>query len=140
MEKFPTVAGDLMSSPLITIDGNSTVRDLSFLMINKNIGSLIITVEGEPVGIVTEKDIIERVAAFCKDPCETKTREIMSCPIITIEKNAGVLATIRKMRNEGISRLGVTSNNELVGIISEKDILRGISLASLTSFSSLLRT
>jgi malate dehydrogenase (oxaloacetate-decarboxylating) len=140
MEKFPTVAGDLMSSPLITIDGNSTVRDLSFLMINKNIGSLIITIEGEPVGIVTEKDIIEKVAAFCKDPCITRTREIMSCPIITIEKNAGILATIRKMRNESVSRLTVTSDNKLIGIISEKYILRGISLASLTSFSSLLRT
>jgi malate dehydrogenase (oxaloacetate-decarboxylating) len=140
MEKFPTVAGDLMSSPLTTIDGNTNVRDLSFLMINESIGSLIVTIKDEPVGIITQKDIIERVVAFCKNPCDTKACEIMSSPIISIEKNSGILTTIRKMRKEGISRLGVTSNKKLVGIVSEKDILRGVSLASLTSFSSLLRT
>ncbi|MFP3950994.1 MAG: cyclic nucleotide-binding/CBS domain-containing protein [Candidatus Bathyarchaeia archaeon] len=139
MEKFPTVVGDLMSSPVIKIDYDANVRDASLLMKDKEIGSLIVTHRGMPVGILTERDLLERVVAFCRDPCDTRVGEVMSSPIISIERDQGILVAIRQMRQEDIGRLVVTDGEEVIGVVSEKDILRGVSLASLTSFSTLLR-
>lgn len=139
LEKFPSVVSDIMSSPVVTVDGEINVRDAALLMTDKRIGSIIITDRGQPIGIVTERDMLERVVSACRDPCETKTKEIMSTPLITVPKETGILAAIRKMRGKDISRLVVMDRGILVGIVSERDIIRAISIASLTSFSTLLR-
>ena len=139
MEKFPSIVADIMSSPVITIDGEANVRDAALLMTDKRIGSILITERGQPVGIVTERDILARVVALCRDVCVTKMREIMSTPLITVPKNTGILEAMRKMREHGISRLVIMEGNSLIGIVSERDIIRAVTFASLTSFSTLLR-
>lgn len=139
MEKFPSVVADIMSSPVVTVDGEINVRDAALLMADKRIGSIIITDRGQTIGIVTERDMLERVVSVCRDPCETKTKEIMSTPLITVPKETGILEAIRKMRGNNISRLVVMDRSILVGIVSERDIIRAVSIASLTSFSTLLR-
>ena len=139
MARFPSIVADIMSSPVATIDGEANVRDAALLMADRKIGSIIIERQGEPIGIVTERDMLERVVSLCRDPCETKMREIMSSPLVTISKDIGILDAMRKMRENGISRLVVMENNTLLGIVSERDIIRAVSIASLTSFSTLLR-
>jgi CBS domain-containing protein len=63
----------------------------------------------------------------------------MSSPLITIPKETEILAAMRKMREDGIRRLGVTEDGNIVGIVTERDIIRAVSISSLTSFSTLLR-
>ena len=139
MARFPSIVADIMSSPVATIDSEANVRDAALLMADRKIGSIVIERQGEPIGIVTERDMLERVVSLCRDPCETKMREIMSSPLVTISKDIGILDAMRKMRENGISRLVVMENNTLLGIVSERDIIRAVSIASLTSFSTLLR-
>jgi CBS domain-containing protein len=138
LEKFPSTVTDIMSSPVISIDGNVNVRDAALLMTEKQIGSIIIMERGQPVGIVTEQDILVRVVCPCADPCEIRMKEIMSSPLITIPMETMILDAMRKMREKGISRL-VVMDGKLEGIVSEKDIIRACSIASLTSFSTFLR-
>lgn len=128
-----------MSSPVITIDGEANVRDAALLMTDRRIGSIIVTVRGQAVGIVTERDALQRVVSLCLDPCETKMREIMSKPLITVPEETGILEAMRKMREHGIGRLVVMDGGALLGIVSGRDIIRAVSIASLTSFSILLR-
>lgn len=139
MERFPSVVSDIMTSPVVTIDGEATVRDAALLMTEWRIGSIIITERGRPTGIVTDRDILERVVALCRDVCTTRMKEIMSAPLITIQQKTGILDAMRKMRDLDIRRLVVMENGALLGIVSEGDIIRAVSIASLTSFSSLLR-
>lgn len=139
MEKLPSVVSDIMSSPVVTVEGEVNVRDAALLMTDRKIGSIIITERGQPIGVVTERDILERVVSPCKDPCETRVKEIMSSPLITVPKETDILSAIRKMRENDISRLVVMDRGALLGIVSERDIIRAISIASLTSFSTLLR-
>ena len=139
MERFPSVVADIMSSPVATVDGEANVRDAALLMTDSHIGSIIVTARGQPVGIVTERDMLERVVSPCKDPCETKMKEIMSTPLITVPRDTGILDAMRQMREHGIGRLVAMDGNALLGILSEKDIIRAVSIASLTSFSTLLR-
>lgn len=139
METFPSVVADIMSSPVVTIDGGANVRDAALLMTEKRIGSIIITERGRPVGIVTERDMLERIVSFCRDPCESKMKEIMSTPLITVPKEMSVLEAMRKMREQDIGRLLVMDDDAMLGILSEKDIIRACSIASLSSFSAFLR-
>ena len=139
MEKIPSVVADIMTSPVVTIDGESTVRDAALLMTEWRIGSIVITERGKPVGIVTKRDILERVVALCKDVCVTKMREVMSAPLITVTKKTGILEAMRKMREVNVGRLLVMEDGNLVGIVSERDLLRAVTIASLTSFSTLLK-
>jgi CBS domain-containing protein len=74
-----------------------------------------------------------------RDPSKTKIKEIMSAPLITISKETGILVAMRKMREYEISRLVVMDDDTLLGILSEKDIVRAVSISSITSFSTLLR-
>lgn len=139
MMKFPSNVGDAMSSPVITVDGETNVRDSATLMTDKGIGSLIILVEGKPVGIVTKRDMIKRVVSECKDPCGTKIKDIMTSPVITTGKDVGILSTMRTMREHQISQLLVLEGDKMVGVISERDVIKAVSYASLASFTPLMR-
>ena len=138
MEKFPSIVSDIMSSPVITLNGEVNIRDAALLMTDKRIGSIVVTERGKPTGIVTERDILERIVCPCKDPCEVKMKEIMTSPVITIFKDATILDAMREMRERQISRL-VVIDGDIEGIISESDVIRAVSIASLTSFSTLLK-
>jgi len=139
LERLPSVVADILSSPVVTIDGEAFVRDAAILMSSRHIGSIIITERGQPVGIVTKRDLMERVVALCRDVCATRMKEIMSTPLHTISSKMGILEAMRKMREHGIGRLVVIDGGNMVGIVSERDVIRAINIASLASFSTLLR-
>ena len=139
MEKFPSVVSDIMSSPVATVEGEVNIRDGALLMTDKRIGSIVITERGQPVGIVTERDMLERVVSLCRDPCETRMKDIMSSPLISTSPDTNILDAMIKMRENRISRLLVMEKDKLIGIVSERDVVRAVSIASLTSFSTLLK-
>ncbi len=139
MSRPPSIVSDIMSSPVITIDVEASVKEATRSMIDNKIGSILVTKQGKPLGIVTERDLIERIVAPSRDPSKTKIKEIMSAPLITISKETGILVAMRKMREYEISRLVVMDDDTLLGILSEKDIVRAVSISSITSFSTLLR-
>ena len=139
MMKFPSNVGDAMSSPVITVDEETNVRDSAMLMADKGIGSLIVLGDGKPIGIVTKRDVIKRVVSECKDPCGTKIRDIMTSPVITTSKDVGILSAMRTMREHQISQLLVLDGDRMVGVISERDLIKAVSYASLASFTPLMR-
>jgi len=133
VEKFPSIVADIMSSPAITLDGEFNVRDAAILMTDKEIGSIIVMERNQPIGIVTEEDILKKIVVPCKDPCLVKIREIMSTPLITVPKETTILEAMRELKSKRISRL-VVMNDTIQGIVSERDITRACAIASLTSF------
>jgi CBS domain-containing protein len=139
MERLPSLVSDIMSRPVVSIDSDAFVRDAAILMSSRHIGSIIITEGGQPTGIVTERDLVERVVAPCRDVRTTRMKEIMSSPLHTISPKLGILEAMRKMREHGISRLVVMEGGNMVGIVTVRDVIRAINIASLASFSTLLR-
>ena len=139
MERLPSVVADIMSHPVITVDVWVNIRDAALLMTEKGVGCLIIVERGRPVGIVTKSDIIRRVVSLCKDPCIVKVEDVMSKPLKTIRKDVNILEAMRKMREQSITQMVVMDYDNLVGIVAERDVMRGVSIASIGSFSSLLR-
>jgi len=124
---------------LVTIEGSRSVKEASEIMLEKGIGSIVVTEEGSPVGIVTKSDLLGRVIVKCRDPRDCRISEIMSSPLISIDKNTPILDAMRELRNRKVRRLLVSEDENIVGIVSEYDMINAVTISSLTQFSTLLR-
>lgn len=102
------------------------VSSLSYTMIRENIGAVVVIDQGTPVGIITEKDILERVLTPGKDVYKTLAKDVMSEPLISIEASQPVKEALRLMKKNRIRRLAVTENGSLAGLITERRLLESI--------------
>jgi signal-transduction protein with cAMP-binding, CBS, and nucleotidyltransferase domain len=115
---------DVMSSPAITVEENAPANRVAELMDKHVCGCIIVTnKEGKPVGIITERDLVLRVLAKNVKPDTVNAEEVMTSPLITVEPDATIAETARRMSRLNIRRLGVIYKGQLVGIISSKDVL-----------------
>jgi len=115
---------DVMSSPAITVEENAPANRVAELMDKHEVGCIIVTTKEEkPIGVITERDLVLRVLAKNAKPDTLKAHEVMTSPLITIEPDATITETARRMSRLNIRRLGVVYKGRLVGIISSKDVL-----------------
>ncbi|HDR53583.1 MAG TPA: CBS domain-containing protein [archaeon] len=117
-------AKDIMSSPLVTVKGDANAWELSKLMKAKDVGSLLVEQDGHLVGIITKKDLVWRVLAEEQDPLHVKAKDIMSSPLVTMETEVSLSDVARKMAKAKIRRVIVTENQQPVGVVSDRDIVR----------------
>lgn len=115
---------DVMSSPVIEGSEDETAEQIAQKMEKYNVGSVVITRNGAPVGIVTKTDLIWKVVSRNLKPSEIKASSIMSSPIHSVNAETSIEDTLRKMTALKVSRLAVTYKNKLVGVVSVKDILQ----------------
>ena len=115
-----------MRQPPVTVSPSDTVSNLMFKMINENIGAVVVVDEEKAVGIITEKDILDRVIISGKDVYKTKAKDVMSKPLICIEADRPIKEALELMREKNIKRLAVTKNRSLVGLVTEKRLLEAI--------------
>ncbi len=92
-------------------------------MIDKGIGSVIVTKDGKPFGIVTERDLVEEIVLNSIDPVRATVAEVMVVPLTTIDGNATLVDATRRMLEKQVKRICVTENGEVVGIVSQTDIV-----------------
>ncbi len=117
-------AADIMTKEVVTIRGSATVAQAVSLMKEKSLRALIVERRHnqDAYGIVTETDIVYKVAAFGKDPKNVRVYEIMTKPCIVVNPDLGVEYVARLFANSGIRRAPVIQD-QLLGIISVTDIL-----------------
>jgi CBS domain-containing protein len=97
------------------------------VMLGKDIGAVIVLErDGHPVGIITEKDILERVVKTDRDVDMTLANEVMSEPLILVEADQATALALDLMRQNNIRRLGVLKHDLLVGIVTERRLLEGL--------------
>ncbi|MEM9217688.1 MAG: CBS domain-containing protein [Cyanobacteria bacterium P01_F01_bin.150] len=118
-------AEEIMVRDVVTIGGSATVAEAVALMKDKGLRSLIVDRRSDidPYGIVTETDIVYKVAAYGKDPKKVRIFEIMTKPCIVVNPDLGVEYVARLFANTKTRRAPVIKD-KLVGIISISDILR----------------
>jgi len=115
---------DVMSSPVVTMDENSSSNIAAGAMNQNDLGCVIVTNKaGKSIGIITERDLVIRVLAKNLKPDTVKAREIMTTPLVTIEPDATISEAARRMSRLDIRRLGVIYKGNLVGIVTSKDII-----------------
>ena len=92
-------------------------------VVNYDIGAVIVIEKEKPVGIITEKDVLEKVLIKNKDVYTTTANEIMTKPIITIESDQYIKEALKLLQEHQIRRLAVTENDILIGIVTERRLL-----------------
>jgi CBS domain-containing protein len=114
---------DIMSRPIIAEDVETFVTKIAEDMEELGIGSVVITDEGKPAGIITERDIALKVLLKNKRASEVKAKEIMSSPLVTIDSAASEDEACKLASRKRIKRLAVVEDGVLVGILSIRDLL-----------------
>src|SRR5579872_4523332 len=100
----------------VLVSETESVMQAALLMSKKKIGSVLIMRTDEPIGIVTEWDILSRVVAAGKDPSKTTVREVMSSPLVTVSSETKVGEVVTMMTGKGFRRFVVKDGKKLVGI------------------------
>ena len=115
---------DIMTEKVITISGSATVSEAVKLMKDKGLRALIVEPRSDrdPYGMVTETDIVYKVAAYGNDPKTLRVFEIMTKPCITVSPDLGVEYAARLFANTRIRRAPVVEG-KLLGIVSISDIM-----------------
>ncbi|MCS6767318.1 MAG: CBS domain-containing protein [Candidatus Nitrosocaldus sp.] len=117
---------DVMNSPVITAGPDSTVNEIAETMSKMKIGSIVITdngqADGEPVGMVTDWDIVSKASVRDERPSRIKAKDIMQ-QLVIIESEASVTEAARLLRKHNVKRLGVVYKGKLVGVVSSSDVI-----------------
>jgi hypothetical protein len=93
-------------------------------MVEKRVGSIIIVKDDKPVGIVTESDMVAKVIFKNVKPSSIKLEQLMSKPLITTKSSDDVHDAVLMMVQKKIRRLPVLDGDELVGIITDADVIQ----------------
>ena len=130
---------EVMTKNIVNIDSNKTVFEACQEYSKNHVGSLVVMDKDILVGIITERDTIERVILKNKDPKKTKVRDIMTPNLKTIHALAPLEKAAKIMKENHIKKLPVILNNEIVGIVTESDLTKTIdafseSVEDLTQF------
>jgi len=115
---------EVMTKKVITIDKNQSILEASNMYKDFKIGSLIVTDNGKAIGMVTERDIIERTICARRKPDNTKVEEIMSSDIKTVHALDKLKDAIEIMVKNNIKKLPVVKEQDIVGIVTVTDISR----------------
>jgi PAS domain S-box-containing protein len=125
--------GPLAGAPVFC-DIRDTAADCAALMTGRGASAVVVTAQGEPVGLVTDSDIRARLVAEGLTG-ESPLRAIMSAPLVSIGGQALVYEAILAMRERDVDHLLVRDDNgAVVGIVRNRDLLlfHRYSLAVLT--------
>jgi len=117
-----------MVKNVITLQTDASVYEAVKLLNKNRIGCLVVVRDGAIVGILTERDLLERVLERCRNPKETKVSEIMTRHVVAGTPDMEVFEAARLMFKIKVKKLPITEGNQLVGIVTLTDIARATSV------------
>jgi len=111
---------------IYSVPPDATVLDAIKIMDRQNIGALMVMQSGKVEGILSERDIVRKVDSVGKTPQDTLVSEIMTSKVIYIEAGQPLEECMALMIDKNIRHLPVFDGNELVGLISVRDVMREV--------------
>lgn len=117
--------GDYMEKEVVMVDEGEKVIDVARILGEKRIGSVIVTKNGKPYGIFTERDFFSR--AVMDNGLDNSVGMYASSPLITVSPEYTVEEASKIMADMKVRRLVVMDNEEIVGIFTASDLVRALS-------------
>ena len=119
---------EAMIKNVITLQQDVSAYDAVKLMNENRIGCLVVLQYGQVVGIVTERDMLERVLERCRNPKETKVSEIMTKRVIVGKPDMRLDEAAKLMFEKKVKKLPIVEGNHLAGLVTLTDLARMASL------------
>lgn len=120
--KAPTVRNFVKTDPLM-IDANESVQLAAQMMREKKGGNIIVLINGEPKGILTERDVLYRVAADDLVASTIPVRKIMTSPMVSIDADAPLAEGVQLMAKHKIRTVFVTDRGKPLGLLNMRAIV-----------------
>jgi CBS domain-containing protein len=117
-----TVRNFVKTDPLI-VDADESVLDAARAMRDRGVGNFLVSVRGELKGIVTERDILNRIAADNLLASTILVRKIMTSPMISVTADTPLAEAVKLMAKHKIRTLFVTDNGKPLGILNMRSIV-----------------
>jgi len=123
MEATAMPIEDLARTEVVSASPETSVPELAQQMRDENVGSVVVTNDNSPTGIVTDRDLTTRVLAEETAPADQTADDVMSTDLCAVSPDAGFYRAAQVMSENGVRRLPVCDeNDELVGIITADDL------------------
>ncbi|ASI98635.1 CBS domain-containing protein [Thermococcus celer] len=120
----PRIAvGQVVKRKAIIVKPDDTVHRVARILSRNKVGSAVVVKDDEIVGIITDRDILDKVVAKGRDPKTVKVEKVMTKNPVTIEDDYDVQDAIDKMMDKGIRRLLVTRLGKPIGFVTAADLL-----------------
>ncbi|AFK21791.1 cyclic nucleotide-binding/CBS domain-containing protein [Pyrococcus sp. ST04] len=110
----------------VVVKPDDTVHKVARVLSRNKVGSAVVMEKDEILGIITERDILDKVVAKGKDPRQVRVREIMTKDPIKIEYDYDVQDAIEVMTEKGVRRILVTKFGKPIGFVTAADLLAAL--------------
>jgi len=111
-------------SDVLKIEAGATVYDALVKIVERNVGSILVTDGDQVVGIMTERDYLRKIAVQGRTSRDTKVSEIMSSPLVYVTPETPVEEAMAIMTDRRIRHLPVVENDDVVGLVSIGDLVK----------------
>ena len=125
-------AADVMKKTIVVIEGWKDCHEAAQLMSQNRISCLVVVSEGKTKGLITMRDIFDKVLVAGKKAEDVEVASIMSSPIVAISPQTSMEYASKVMKEKNIKQLPVIGDNQVVGIITQTDIV--LHIADLMGF------
>ena len=122
-----TAAQILRSKPdqtVYTMEPTTSAHDAVALMVDKNIGAVLVVESGNVVGIVSERDYARKIVLMARSPMDTLLRDIMSSPVMYVHPDQTSEECMALMTENRLRHLPVMDGGQLIGLISIGDLVK----------------
>lgn len=115
---------DVASADVVTAEIDDTVREVSVRMRDAGVGSVVVLDgRGDPIGVVTDRDLVVYVCDPDRDPDTTTANDVMAREVVSVGPDASVLEAAAVMAEANVRRVPVLDDGDLVGIVTLDDLL-----------------
>lgn len=118
-----TLVSDIMKNQVISIDSSMSVADAAKMMSDSGVGCVVVMQKNIPIGILTERDFVTKIAFLTKSS-SIPVQNVMSSPLIAISSKKTIKNLADMMKEKKIHKVPVIDGNKLVGIVTATDLIR----------------
>jgi len=115
---------DAMITEVVKGNPNLNTQEVAQIMKDKDVGMIVICENEKVAGVVTREDIVEKVAALNKTASEVSVKEILSKDVVSVTSDEDLSTVSKIMVKYGYQRIPVIENGKLVGLISDREIVK----------------
>lgn len=112
-----------ISGNLIKTTENVSVREVARLLAKNKIGALIVEKDKKLAGIISERDVVWKVAATGKSLDKTKAKDIMTRNVVTVDLDEGMDSVYEIIRKASFRHFPVRKGDRIIGMISTRDLM-----------------
>jgi sugar-specific transcriptional regulator TrmB/CBS domain-containing protein len=118
-----------MKLPRVEVSSTDSVSKLVDAMLKHNVSSVLITDNGVPLGVISDKEILREIVEKQKDPAKTAAQDLQFTPLVVLDESESVTNALKVMHRKRATRIAVVKNGQLVGMLTEKVASGGEGLA-----------